>query len=283
MTWNGTWHPLAERFPMLTEDEIREMAASIKERGQYVPCRVAPDGVGLDGRNRVAACALVEAEPWWEVYEGEPIPFIVEVNAERRHLTVGQRAMAVAIGWMESGQRENGRWTRGTRPRDKSGAGLISKNAMHYSGVVLDHAPELADAVLRGDVSLEVAYKQADDLRKRKERMAALGDDNAKLVESEVITLEEAERRIEEEARMALLAADLVERVNSENLSLEEAEAIMAERRVRIAETVQEIRRAMEVLQPMAGRPIPEEITEALQEGEQVTLTQLLEGVIRND
>jgi hypothetical protein len=75
--WSGEWHPLAERFPMLTEDELREMAASIAERGQYVPCRMSSDGLGLDGRNRVAACALAEVEPIWEVYDGDAVAFII--------------------------------------------------------------------------------------------------------------------------------------------------------------------------------------------------------------
>jgi ParB-like chromosome segregation protein Spo0J len=79
--WSGEWHPLSLRFPMLAEDELREMAVSITERGQYVPCRMDADGLGLDGRNRVAACALAGAEPWWEVYDGDPVAFIVEVNA----------------------------------------------------------------------------------------------------------------------------------------------------------------------------------------------------------
>ena len=56
--WIGLWHPLTERFPTLEGDELRALAADIRRHGQSTPCSMDPEGVGLDGRSRVAACVL---------------------------------------------------------------------------------------------------------------------------------------------------------------------------------------------------------------------------------
>jgi hypothetical protein len=53
----------------------------------------------------------------------------------------------LAIGLVEAGRRENGRFTRGSVP-DNPGSGVIRKNwaeRVREAGLVLDHAPELAD------------------------------------------------------------------------------------------------------------------------------------------
>jgi ParB-like chromosome segregation protein Spo0J len=102
---------------MLGADDLRELAASIRRHGQTAPCSMdPPGGSALDGRSRVAACALAGVEPRWEVYDGDPVAFVVEANAEDRNLSTGQRAMAVAIGLVEAGLRSNGRFRRGSVP-----------------------------------------------------------------------------------------------------------------------------------------------------------------------
>lgn len=212
-TWSGQWHPLAERFPMLEEDELRTLAASITEQGQLIPCVMDASGLGLDGRNRVAACALAGVEPRWETYDGDPVGFIVGINAERRHLTTGQRAMATAIGLVEAGQRANGRFKRGSVPDNKKSPVTDWKARVQAAGVVLDHAPALADRVLSGELPLDAAHRQADDERKRRAKLNALGGELSALVEAGVIGLDEAERRADEAVRIEELPADLVERV----------------------------------------------------------------------
>jgi len=262
---------------MLDEDELREMAASIAERGQYVPCRMTPDGLGLDGRNRVAACALAEIEPRWEVYDGDPIPFIVEVNAERRHLTTGQRAMATAIGLVEAGQRRNGRFERGSVP-DQTGGSAISewKRRVSEAGLVLDHASKLADPVLRGDLALDAAHKEAATSRDRTARIAELDEQLAALVRADVISLDDAEQRVRDEARIAALPEDLAARVQGGGLALSEAEVIATERDQRIAAWAQEISGALGVLLPMAGSPVPDDLADKLKPDERAALRTLL-------
>ena len=58
MKWSGEWHPLAERYPMLTEDALRELADDIKANGQHDPCVMTPKGLGIDGRNRTSRCPI---------------------------------------------------------------------------------------------------------------------------------------------------------------------------------------------------------------------------------
>jgi hypothetical protein len=271
--WNGEWHPLAERFPMLSEDDLRALAASISEHGQYVPCRMTVDGLGLDGRNRVAACALAEVEPKWLAYDGDAITFIVEVNADRRHLSVAQRAMAIAIG-LGPDARSNGRWKR------SSYSGTPNKtlrDAFTQTGVIIEHAPELADGVLAGTMPLETAYKTANGIGKQKQRVTALGGELATLVETDVITLDEAERRAVEATRVDQLTDDLVERVRDGNLTIDEAEAIAAEREQRINARASLIRSAIETLGPMVAHPISPEIAARLTSQERKTLTRLLQ------
>ena len=164
--WSGTWHPLTERFPMLGGDELRELAASIRRHGQSAPCRMDPKGLGLDGRSRVAACALAGVEPRWEVYDGDPVAFVVEANAEDRNLSTGQRAMAVAIGLVEAGSRRNGRFRRGSVPEHPPALTRASwRDKVALAGFVLDHAPDLGDRVLAGELGLDTAHKLAGKQR----------------------------------------------------------------------------------------------------------------------
>lgn len=281
--WSGKWHPLAERFPMLDEDEVREMAASIAAHGQFVPCQMDANGLGLDGRNRSAACALASVEPRWEVYEGDPVAFIVQVNADRRHLSTGQRAMAVAIGLVDVGARSNGRFKRGSVPDNPSSRDKTWAEAVRRAGLVLDYAPELADQVLMGGLALDAAHKQADDVRRRKERLAALDTERAGLVESGVVTLAEAEHQIADEARVTKLSEDLAKRVRDGALSLDEAELIAGQHRERLLIWAQQVRDSLGVLARMAGYPVPVDLAALLDPAEVAALDTALDALNRKD
>ena len=53
MTITGV-HPYADKFPMLPEPELAELAESIRANGLRNPIVLTPDGLILDGRNRAA-------------------------------------------------------------------------------------------------------------------------------------------------------------------------------------------------------------------------------------
>jgi ParB-like chromosome segregation protein Spo0J len=90
-------HPAAAIFPMMSEDELAELATDIKDHGQRTPI-VILDGLILDGRNRYAACGIAGVDPATVKYAGKvsPTDFVVGVNLRRRHLTPAQKA-AVAV------------------------------------------------------------------------------------------------------------------------------------------------------------------------------------------
>jgi hypothetical protein len=94
-------HPDAAIFPMMSADELADLAADIKENGQRFPIIIGPhEGreVIIDGRNRYAACDIAGVEPKFEQLNGhDPKAFILSVNVKRRHMTAGQRAMAAAM------------------------------------------------------------------------------------------------------------------------------------------------------------------------------------------
>lgn len=89
-------HPLADLFPMLDEDELKELAADIQKNGLLDEI-VVLDGQILDGRNRYRACRIAGVEPrFTEFSGGDPAAFVIAKNLHRRHLTASQRAMIAA-------------------------------------------------------------------------------------------------------------------------------------------------------------------------------------------
>lgn len=89
------FHPFANLFPMMTETEQRELATSIKDKGQ-MQAVVLHRGSVLDGRNRIEACAIAGVRVWCEQFTGsdrEALDFVVALNLERRHLTLSQRSV----------------------------------------------------------------------------------------------------------------------------------------------------------------------------------------------
>src|SRR5690606_3566296 len=91
-------HPLAEVFPLLSDQELSELADNIAANGQRLEI-VLLDGKILDGRNREAACLRAGIQPRYRQYDpatdGEdPLEFVWSMNFGRRHLTFEQRVSA---------------------------------------------------------------------------------------------------------------------------------------------------------------------------------------------
>ena len=114
MTITGV-HPYAEKFPMLGDAELAELAESIAENGLRNPIVLTPDGLILDGRNRSAACERAGVSPTTIVYEGDDLAeYVIDCNSSRRHMSTGARAMATALVLQAAQRRKNGRWVRGS-------------------------------------------------------------------------------------------------------------------------------------------------------------------------
>jgi site-specific DNA-methyltransferase (adenine-specific) len=88
-------HDVAQLFPMLAGEELKELANDIHQNGLLQPIVMQGDTL-LDGRNRLAACKLASVEPFFMQYEGDsPVAFIIAANLKRRHLDKGQK---IALG-----------------------------------------------------------------------------------------------------------------------------------------------------------------------------------------
>ena len=157
-------HPIADLFPMLAEDELKELAADIAERGLLQPVVLDGEGRILDGRNRVAACELAGVEPQFTTYDGDdPDGYALSVNIQRRNLTKGQTAMVAARAWAVSAQTQ----------RAAAAQAGVSKARITQAAAVLEHAANLADAVVAGAMSLDEAYKFARENKEKAEGVEA--------------------------------------------------------------------------------------------------------------
>lgn len=89
-------HPAALLFPMMGEDELRQLANDIKGNGLLEPILLHQDLV-LDGRNRLEACKLAGIEPRFHTGKiGSPLLYVISKNLHRRHLTASQKAAIAA-------------------------------------------------------------------------------------------------------------------------------------------------------------------------------------------
>lgn len=186
---NGV-HPYADKFPMLPQAELEELAQSIRESGLRQPIVVTVDGLILDGRNRFQACRMAGVEPENVVYEGSDLAeYVLDANITRRNMTTSQRAMATALVLEADGRRTNGRWKRGSLDNQEF---LNSdwKNKITQAGIILDYSPALAGRVLDGTLALDAAYKEANEIKQSEER-------------DKIMAREQARRQREEEAAEA--------------------------------------------------------------------------------
>lgn len=215
-------HPYADKFPMLSDAELAELAESIAANGLRNPIVVTPDGLILDGRNRFKACELAEIEASFEVYEGDDLAeYVIDCNSSRRHMTTGARAMSTALVLEADGLRIDGKWD-GARGRS-----IIRQESLTNSrswstylsqcGTVLDYAPALAQEVVDGHLALDAAYRKACEARDAERR---------KLAEQERIAAEEADAK----AFVQQNAPDLAAEVGGLFQSFAEAQAVWEKR-----------------------------------------------------
>ena len=91
-------HPIADLFPLATDDELAGLVSDIREHGQIEAIDLF-EGKILDGRNRYRACVLARITPRFEEWQANgiaPQDYVVAKNLHRRHLTIAQRA-ALAV------------------------------------------------------------------------------------------------------------------------------------------------------------------------------------------
>ena len=158
-------HPAAEMFPLLGDDELRELADDIAAHGLREPI-VVQGGTLIDGRNRLRACVMAGVEPTTvELPNGtDPVGYIVSANIHRRHLTTSQRAMLAArLATLSRGEIGNGRKVDPQKCGPISTAQAaktlaVSPRSVEQAKQVVQHGtPALVAAVHAGDVAVSRA------------------------------------------------------------------------------------------------------------------------------
>lgn len=200
-------HPAAAVFPMLADDDLADLAADIQAHGLRMPCVRSANGLLVDGRNRMAACALAEVAPTYTALppETDIEAYVLSLNVTRRHMTKGALAMAsVEVAAVKSFD---------SRTLGKNAG--VSYEYIAQARVVQQHAPDLVVLVIYGGMPLYKAHEQARRVR-----------DAATSAEAQL-------------ARLQAAAPDLARRVVEEDWALSEAIASLETRQREAAQRQQ--------------------------------------------
>ena len=217
-------HPVASLFPMMSDEEVDDLATDIKANGLAEPILLDQHEQLIDGRNRLEACRRAQVSPdFMRVTLDDPVALILSKNIARRHLSKGQAAMAVVkakfcdsqnLAWGESGELARMLGVDGSR--------------LSRASTVVKYAPPLVDRVLAGDLGLDEAHQtalehkrglQADEERARQFRLelrdlTRAAPDLASLVEDRRLSLDEARaaaaERVERERQKRKAALELL-------------------------------------------------------------------------
>ncbi len=177
-------HPACKLFPQLPKDELRALAADIKNNGLQNSI-VLYEGQILDGRNRWLACKIAKVKPTFVQWNGSgsPVAWVISENLVRRHLTSSQRAV-IALDILPMLEREAGeRRTSGTTLLKLSANGkgkasqiaarLTKSNSAYVATLkaIGKTAPELIEKVRAGDLSVPDAKRLADIPKEKRQEL----------------------------------------------------------------------------------------------------------------
>ena len=163
---------------MASAEELEELATSIATVGLIHPVVLTPQGLVLDGRNRLAACERAGVEPIFETRDGDDDDykeFVIGANTtgRRESMTVQIAAASVALV-LGHDKRKAGRWIRNTHTSESGNMDATVAKNLSYAGMVLD---ELGPAHLRevrdGEASLNAKYEQARRQKDEREQAEA--------------------------------------------------------------------------------------------------------------
>jgi ParB-like chromosome segregation protein Spo0J len=198
--FNAPVHPVAALFPMMTDEELDDLAADIKANGQVHPIVLDQHGTLLDGRNRREACRRAGVAP--DVIRetlDDPVAFILSANMARRHLTKGQIAMLAVESLVETTQ---------VNQHETATAYGVSQARIAQAHLIRDYASDQVDGVISGAVHFDNALEEARTNKRNAEsaeaqfaRLQKDAPDLAALVTEGRMTLAEARAAATERQR----------------------------------------------------------------------------------
>jgi hypothetical protein len=166
------FHPVADLFPLMADDELRALADDIRANGQREPAWLW-QGKIIDGRNRYRACVLEGRETWVREWDGQGslVAFVLSLNLHRRHLTDQQRALvaaraneafeAEALERRNANLQQNKGSTDGLDPGHRS-RGRSAELAAKALGVSRDSVNKAAKILKEGDEALIQAVQAGE-------------------------------------------------------------------------------------------------------------------------
>jgi len=192
-------HPAADIFPMLSDEDLADLAEDIRANGQLFPIMLDHEGRLVDGRNRLKACGIVGVKPKFETLNGhDPLAFIAGANVRRRNLTKGRQAMGLAMLYPEEHKNKGGRGKK-NEAINRAETAQFSKTRLLQARTVLAYSRPMAEEVVKGNRSLDDAIKsvkeeqqRANGIDARRARLQKNAPDLFALVEEERMSLDEA-------------------------------------------------------------------------------------------
>lgn len=183
--------PFAEIFPLLPDDELKQLAADIDANGMREPIQLDADGLILDGRNRYRAACDKCMQPKvcvFRKWNGRATPelymaYVISANIHRRQLTISQRAQAIVSANDLAARLGKGRQKRTEKPPSLDGnadlnvsrdtapapskaaqaeaAGVSVPSISRARRVQAECDTDTQDAVIRGEISASEAIARA--------------------------------------------------------------------------------------------------------------------------
>lgn len=160
---NFQQHPLSAVFPAMGAAEFQELKDSIMNIGVQNPITLF-EGMVIDGWHRYAAALEMESEcPSVDLADGvDPRDFVLAQNKARRHVTQAQLAMAAtAVYEWKPAHREKAHIECDVPAKTNAElaaiAGVHANTITQAKAVQTKAAPEVVEAVKRGDIGLPKA------------------------------------------------------------------------------------------------------------------------------
>lgn len=208
-----TIHPLAAKFPSLSDSDYQKLKASIAAYGVFDHIVINEKNQILDGRHRWKACVelgvipLVTTLRILQEFATEPLSeeqFIYDSNIHRRHLTDDQRAMlateflsflkaeaevrkvehlqkpGTASHHKKSVSQDSDSLIKHNTNAGKASTKLAEKaQVTRYKAeqaiAVKENAPELSTAVTSGEITLKDAAKKATEKKAKPKEVFNFG------------------------------------------------------------------------------------------------------------
>lgn len=177
------FHPIADIFPLVPDEELRSLAEDISQNGLLEPIWLY-EGKILDGRNRYKACEMLglaaEAREW-SGEAGSPTDFVLSKNLSRRHMNSSQRAACAvaALPFLEEEakdrQRQQALINQPQSLKVELFPPLEKRKARDHAAVAFgtnpryiqdakkleDESPELFERVKTGEITIPQAKREA--------------------------------------------------------------------------------------------------------------------------